>query len=75
MGSRPAHCTGHRAGLLPVPRIVRGALVHQLGSAAFPDFHGPVCAWPAPDGDRAEAVENALQAKHDPQPQLAGGTR
>lgn len=45
MGSQPVHSTGIRAGLCPIPRIVRGSLVYQLGAVAFREFRRAVCVW------------------------------
>lgn len=53
------------------PAIVRGALVHVVGRAAFADFKRAVCAWSATeaecdaqyDAERAETLELHQQSK------------
>lgn len=56
------YCTGQRAGLRPVARVVRGSLVHQVGDIAFSEFRRAVCAWSALHAHQVEVQRerNAL---------------
>lgn len=58
MGSKPIHSTC----LCPIPRIVRGSLVHEVGAVQFAEFRRAVCAWSALHADQVEAQRqsNAL---------------